>query len=419
MKYNAVKGVQDVFPPDVFLWQRLEAVAGEVFGAYGFRELRAPIMEYTQVFTRSIGETSDIVEKEMYTFNDKGGRSISLRPEGTAPIVRCYVQNHLHTLPSPQKYYYMGPMFRYERPQRGRLRQFHQIGVEAFGEPGPAIDAEVVSMLWSYLERLGVKGLELELNSLGCPECRPHYTKALTEFFTSRSGDLCEDCHRRLGANPLRILDCKTPKCGELKPLAPSIDQFHCPECKAHFKALQELLDKLDVPFKINPHLVRGLDYYTRTAFEVTSGELGAQNAVAAGGRYDGLVRQFGGPQTPAIGFALGMERMVELLRADSPEPQGPAAYLASIGARAATETVIIARDLRKKGIWAEVGTAGSSLKSQMRRADKLGACMVFFIGDDELESGRAGWKNLRDGTEGEVSLGGIAGFLGASKERC
>jgi histidyl-tRNA synthetase len=415
VKYSAVKGVQDVLPPDVYLWQRVEAVAEEVFGAFGFQEIRPPVMEFTDVFVRSIGETSDIVEKEMYTFDDKGGRSITLRPEGTAPIVRSYVQHHLYNRPSPQKFRYGGPMFRYERPQRGRLRQFYQLGAEAFGDAGPEIDAEVISMVRHFFERLGLGSLSFELNSIGDSECRPAYKDALKGFFAGKAESLCPDCVRRLEVNPLRILDCKVPGCIELRKGAPAVGDYLCGGCRDHFAELKGLLDLLGVPYALNPSMVRGLDYYTRTTFEVTSQALGSQNAVAAGGRYDGLVEEFGGPGTPAIGFALGVERLVELLREKAPPAPAPRVFIASIGSEAVRRAQVIADRLRAEGVWAETGSPASSLRSQMKRADKLGAEYVLFLGEDELGSGRAGWKRLADGAEGHVALSEVEGFFKGS----
>jgi histidyl-tRNA synthetase len=414
VKYNAVKGVQDILPPDIYVWQRVESAASEVFGAFGFQELRAPIMEFTDLFVRSIGETSDIVEKEMYTFEDKGGRSITLRPEGTAPVVRCYVQNHLYNRPAPQKYYYSGPMFRYERPQRGRQRQFYQIGVEAFGDAGPVIDAEMISMLRHFLKRIGLDSLKFEINSSGCSGCRPSYRDALKDFFSNKMKSLCPDCARRLQANPMRILDCKVPGCIELRKGAPLVGDHLCGGCMEHFDELKGLIELLGVPYVVNPEMVRGLDYYTRTTFEVTSDNLGAQNAVAAGGRYDGLVEEFGGPKTPAIGFAVGMERLVSLLRDEPLSTPTPFLFIASLGDNAAQNALTIADSLRSDGIWAETGSPSNSLRSQMKRADKLGASYVLFLGEDELNEGFAGWKNLRDGSEGKVNITEVCDFFRA-----
>ena len=412
-RYNALKGIQDILPPEIYLWQKVEEVAKDVFSAYGFQELRAPIIESTDIFIRSIGETTDIVEKEMYTFSDKAGRSITLRPEGTAPVVRCYIQNRLYDLPSPQKFFYSGPMFRYERPQKGRFRQFYQIGVEALGTSDPKLDAEILSMLKLFLEKLSLKGLSYEVNSIGCEKCRPDYKKALLSFFSSKIKEFCPDCKRRYEFNPLRILDCKVKECIKLRVGAPKVTDFLCKDCGEHFDALLSLLRLLDFPYVINPDMVRGLDYYTRTTFEVTSKHLGAQNAVAAGGRYDRLVEEFGGPPTPAIGFAIGMERMVELLKAsDKFEVPAPKVFIATIGEAAEKEGLSIAKRLRDKGMWTEIGYAGHSLRSQLRKADRLSAECVLMIGDDEIRSRKLKWKRLSDGDQGEIAIDKVLEFF-------
>jgi histidyl-tRNA synthetase len=413
MKYNALKGVHDIFPPDIYIWQKIEEIAKGVFSAYGFQELRAPIIESTDIFIRSIGETTDIVEKEMYTFPDKAGRRITLRPEGTAPVVRCYVERHLYNLPSPQKFFYSGPMFRYERPQAGRFRQFFQIGAEAFGVAEPKIDAEMLSMLKLLFERLGLKGLHFEVNSIGCTKCRPDYRKALLDFFSDKLNGFCPDCQRRYAQNPLRILDCKVDACVRLREGAPHVTDFLCEECREHFDTFQSYVKLLGIPYVINANMVRGLDYYTRTIFEVTCEHLGAQNAVAAGGRYDGLVEDFGGPQTPAIGFAIGMERIAALLKSsvgqDIPVPE---VFIAAIGESAGREALMIADRLREKGIWVELGYAGNSLKSQLRKADRLSARHVLIIGDEEITSGRLKWKCLSDGSQGEIPITEVYEFF-------
>ncbi|MEW6109785.1 MAG: histidine--tRNA ligase [Nitrospirota bacterium] len=412
-RYRALKGMQDILPPDVYIWQKIEGISRQIFSSYGFQELRPPIAESTDIFVRSIGENTDIVEKEMYTFNDKAGRSITLRPEGTAPVVRCYVENHLFNLPSPQKFYYTGPMFRYERPQSGRFRQFYQIGVEAFASPYPEMDAEVISMLRHILLKLGLQDLNFLVNSIGCDKCRPLFKESLLAFFSERLDNLCPDCNRRYGKNPLRILDCKVDRCKELRTGSPKVIDYLCGDCRTHFEKLLNILELLRIPYTVNPEMVRGLDYYTRTTFEVTSSELGAQNAVAAGGRYDGLVREFGGPDTPAIGFAIGIERMVELLRNRVPDRlPSPDVFIAAIGDTAGRESMLIADRLREKGFWIEIGDAGNSLKSQMRKADRLSVKYVFIIGEDEIKSGKLKWKKLSDSTQGEISLFEISDFL-------
>jgi histidyl-tRNA synthetase len=412
-RYTALKGIRDILPPEIYLWQKVEETANEIFPLYGFRELRAPIIEPTDIFVRSIGENTDIVEKEMYTFSDKAGRSITLRPEGTAPVVRCFVQNRLYDLPSPQKFFYSGPMFRYERPQKGRFRQFYQIGVEAFGTSDPKLDAEILIMLRLFLERIGLEELSFEINSIGDEKCRPDYKKALMNFLSGKIDEFCPDCQRRYQFNPLRILDCKVKECIKIRVGAPRVTDFLCDDCREHFEALLSLLRLLDFPYVINPEMVRGLDYYTRTTFEVTSKKLGAQNTVAAGGRYDRLVEEFGGPPTPAIGFALGMERIVELLKSSGKlEIPAPKVFIAMIGAPAEKEGLILAEKFREKGIWVEIGYTGHSLRSQLKKADKLSAAYVLIIGDDEISSGRLKWKRLSDGSQGEIPTGEVLDFF-------
>jgi len=411
-RYTALKGMKDIMPPEIHIWQMVERAARDVFASYGLMEIRPPIAEATSLFTRSIGENTDIVEKEMYTFTDKGGRSISLRPEGTASVVRCYVEHHLHTLPAPQKYFYSGPMFRYERPQSGRQRQFYQIGAEAFGSAGPAIDAEIISMLMRFLQKIGLEGLSFQINSIGCRNCRPAYKEALLAFFSGSLDGLCPDCSRRYLQNPLRILDCKVPRCRELRKGAPKITDYLCKDCGEHFDGLLKLLEVLGVSHTVEPDMVRGLDYYTKTIFEVTSNSLGSQNAVAAGGRYDALVKEFGGPDTPAIGFAVGMERIIELLKtAGAPVPV-PDVFFAYIGMQAFRESLIIADRLRSAGFWVELAEASSSLKVQMRRADRHSAKYVLILGDDELSSGSIKWKRLADSAQGEIPIPDIEVFL-------
>ncbi|MFZ5907407.1 MAG: histidine--tRNA ligase [Nitrospirota bacterium] len=406
MKYHALKGIHDIFPPDIAIWQHIEQVAAGVFTVFGFQEIRAPIIESTDIFVRSIGETTDIVEKEMYTFTDKAGRRITLRPEGTAPVVRSYVEHHLYNLPSPQKFFYSGPMFRYERPQAGRFRQFYQIGAEAFGVDDPKMDAEMLSMLKLLFERLGLRELSFQVNSIGCEFCRPDYRKALVHFFSDKIEALCPDCTRRYEQNPLRILDCKVDVCRTVRQGAPHVTEYLCSDCMNHFDTLLSLLELLAVPHSINPEMVRGLDYYTRTTFEVTCEHLGAQNAVAAGGRYDRLVQEFGGPPTPAIGFAIGMERLVSLLKSSGEQHiPSPRVFIAVLGEAAGKQGLALANGLREQGIWTEIGYTGNSLKSQMRRADRLSAEYVLIIGDEEIAAGKCKWKRLSDGSQGELGF--------------
>ncbi len=413
MKYRSIKGVQDIVPPETALWQKIENVAKRIFKLYGYSEIRTPIIEFTDLFTRGIGETTDIVEKEMYTFPDRAGRSLTLRPEGTASVVRAYIQQGLYNRPAPQKFYYMGPMFRYERPQKGRYRQFHQIGVEAFGEQDPLLDAEMIAMLRRFLESLGMSGLVFEVNSIGCPRCRPPYREKLISYLSDKRDVLCTDCLRRYEKNPLRVLDCKVPGCQSVKGNAPKIVEHLCNECSDHFQKFRGYLKEMGIPHNINPLMVRGLDYYTRTTFEVTSSDLGAQNAVAAGGRYDSLVKEFGGPHTPAIGFALGVERLVVLLsEKEPPYKTGTDVFIAFLGEVGRKEAIRLSEKLRSTGLSVEMGFSGGSLKSQMRRADKLGADYVFIIGEDEIKTGRIICKHLTDGSQREIPLNDVDSFF-------
>ncbi|MCI0469508.1 MAG: histidine--tRNA ligase [Nitrospirae bacterium] len=413
MKYSAPKGIQDILPGEIHIWQAIESAAFKTFGSYGFQEIRLPIIESTDIFIRSIGETSDIVEKEMYTFADKAGRSITMRPEGTASAVRCYIEHNLYNMPSPQKFFYSGPMFRYERPQKGRFRQFYQIGVEAFGAATSSMDAEIIAMLSSFLNEIGLREVNFEINSIGCRNCRPSYRNALSGFFGDKITLFCPDCQRRHDSNPLRILDCKAARCIELRSGAPVVTDYLCDECKKHFDELLFRLETMGMPYAKNPNLVRGLDYYTKTAFEVTSEHLGAQKAIAAGGRYDGLVEEFGGPQTPAIGFAIGMERLAALLKEKwTGEQPTPKVFIATLGRDAEIEGFRIAEDIRARKLWVEVNYGSASLKSQLRKADRLGAEFVLIIGDNELRAGRMQWKNLKNGEQGETGRENVASFL-------
>lgn len=413
VEYKAPKGIHDIFFPDIYIWQEVESSAKELFKTYGYSEIRTPIIEYTEVFTRSIGETTDIVEKEMYTFTDKGGRSITLRPEGTASVVRCYIEHSLFSLPSPQKFFYFGPMFRYERPQKGRFRQFYQIGIEAFGESHPTIDAEIISLLYNFLKKIKLNGIIFELNSIGCQKCRSDFKDILLQSFRNSIENLCPDCQRRYELNPFRILDCKVDRCVEARREAPSIIDYLCDECRRHHEELLERLVYLGIPYTINSNLVRGLDYYTKTVFEATSLHLGAQKAVAAGGRYDKLVEEFGGPPTPAIGFAIGMERLTTLLKdfMRPPIPM-PDLYIATLGKKCEIEGLRIAESIRERGFIVEIHYGGASLRSQMRKADRLGARFLFILGEDELKSGKIKWKNLINKQQGEIEYGNFSSML-------
>lgn len=410
MKITAVKGFNDILPSSSSKWQFVERVARDIFALYGFSEMRLPIVEKTEVFKRSIGEATDIVEKEMYTFPDRNDLSLTLRPEGTASAVRAFVENALYAENTVNKIYYMGPMFRYERPQKGRYRQFHQIGAEVFGAGEPQADAEMLAMLMHFFKAIGLTGLALQINSMGCEECRSEYKKALVEYFSKFKGELCENCARRLELNPLRILDCKAKTCGELKKDAPSITNYLCTCCSAHFSEVKSALNALDTPFTENPLMVRGLDYYTKTTFEITTDMLGAQNAVAAGGRYDNLCETFDAPKTPAIGFAMGVERLILLLGDDDEKyVKKPDLFVAAMGATAKKFSLKLLKDLRDNGISCEMEFSDKSLKSQMRRADKSKSRFVLIIGEEEMKSGSAPLRNMSNKEQESLELVNIA----------
>jgi histidyl-tRNA synthetase len=408
MKITSIKGFSDVFPEETEPWQLAEAEARRIFRLYGFGEIRIPIVEKTELFSRSIGETTDIVEKEMYTFADQDENEtlLTLRPEGTAGVVRAYVESEMYKIEPVRKLYYMGPMFRRERPQKGRLRQFYQIGAEALGRSDPFIDAEILLLLRDYFQALGLSEPALQLNSLGDADCRPAYRARLLEFLRQRTAELCENCRRRIERNPLRALDCKEAGCIAATADAPSIIDGLCVACREHFDTVRGLLRDTGVPYSLNPRMVRGLDYYCRTTFEWTSNELGAQSAVAAGGRYDGLVQELGGPAIPGVGFALGVERLVLLLRPlGSPEAAGPALFIVWVGASGRDWAFPLAHRLRQKGMTVEMEGEPRSMKSQMRRADKLKARSVLIVGDDELGKGKVILRDMESRQQEEISL--------------
>ena len=404
MSISAVKGFNDMLPSETPVWQFIEETARRVFTRFGFSEIRVPVVEKTELFCRSIGDATDIVEKEMYTFCDKGGTSLTLRPEGTAGVMRALIEHKLYALDSISKLYYLGPMFRHERPQKGRYRQFHQIGAEVTGGSDPIVDAQVLLMVSRLFHELGLDEPKLQVNSLGCPACRPAYRDALVAFLAQRQDELCEDCRRRQTTNPLRALDCKVPGCIEATAGAPAMLEHLCSECSDHFEHVQGYLGAAQVPFSINPRMVRGLDYYTRTTFELVTGLLGSQSAVAAGGRYDGLVAQLGGPAVPGIGFALGVER-VALLLGDRCPARRPDLFVAVAGEAARLHGFRLAAELQDLGLWVESDCEGKSIKSQLRRADKLHARYSMVLGDNELASGRISLKRMEDGSSQEVTL--------------
>ena len=402
-KITAIKGIKDILPKDSPIWHRVELTARKIFECFGFYEIRVPIMEKTALFQRSIGETTDIVEKEMYTFRDRDDELLTLRPEATASVIRAYIEHNLFASDPVTRLYTIGPMFRRERPQKGRFRQFHQIDVELFGDDKPASDAEVIFMLMHFLQSTGVEKLSLEINSLGCKACRPVFSQAVVDFLKGSESALCPDCQRRIYTNPLRVFDCKVETCGKIIADAPRILNFLCAECDDHFSAVKSYLTDLKLPYKINPQMVRGLDYYTKTAFEVKSGELGAQNSLAGGGRYDGLVSFLGGPDVPGIGFGIGMERLIACLPPDDKNPYHTDIYIAALGARAQKIAFGLTQELRRAGISAAMDYADRSLKSQMKRADKLNSAYTLIFGDKEIDENRAELRNMS--TKNQQSL--------------
>lgn len=404
MAITGIKGFNDILPGDVEKWQFIETTARRVFELYGFSEIRIPILEKTELFARSIGDATDIVEKEMYSFEDKGQNRVTMRPEGTASVMRAFIEHKLYAADPVAKLYYMGPMFRYERPQKGRYRQFHQIGAEVTGITDPKIDAQVLAMLCHFFAEIGLTEPRLEINSLGCRECRPIYRDALREFLKGRLEKLCEDCTRRYETNPLRALDCKSTGCKEATAGAPSVLDHLCHGCSDHFTSTQTYLQSTGTLYSINPRMVRGLDYYTRTTFELVTGLLGAQSAVAAGGRYDGLIGDLGGPSLPGIGFAMGVER-VALLLAGRDFRKRPDLFIASIGEAAAGEAFRIMNTLQRQGISVEIDYEGKSLKSQMRRSDKFNSRFTLIIGEEELAKGRVILKDMDSGGQEETEL--------------
>ncbi len=402
---KAVRGVRDILPTESGRWQRVEAAGRRVFEAYGYREIRVPLFERTELFARGIGDATDIVQKEMYTFEDRSGESVTLRPEATASVLRAYIEHGFHVEPKPVKLYTMGPMFRYERPQAGRYRQFHQANVEALGENHPALDAEVIAMLMDFFGALGLGDrLELHVNSIGDAGTRPVYIARLIEYLTPRRAELCEECQARLARNPLRVLDCKTPGCQPIIEKAPSILDSLSPAATRHFEAVRQCLDAMEIPYVVDPRLVRGLDYYVRTTFELLTTALGAQNAVAGGGRYDGLIEQLGGPADPGIGFAIGLERVVLLLGEEGASGR-PLALFVPLGERALHRLLPAARAVRRQGVPVEVGYGTRRLPRELERANRLGVPWAVIAGDDELATGEVILRAMGSGEQRRVAL--------------
>ncbi len=405
---RAVKGTCDILPDDSYKWQEVEKFMLETSRLYGFKEIRVPVFEHTEVFNRSVGDTTDVVQKEMYTFDDKGGRSITLRPELTAGVVRSAIEKGLVNGALPLKVCYIGGCYRYEKPQAGRLREFHQFGVECFGAGEPAADAEVISLAKSVLNGLGVSKLSLQINSIGCPECRKKYHAALKEFFEAQKDNLCETCKDRLDRNPMRILDCKSPVCSEIAKNAPVMVDFLCDDCAAHFEGVKAHLNAMGIAYTVNPHIVRGLDYYTRTVFEFVSNSIGAQGTVCGGGRYDGLVSQMGGPAVPALGFGMGIERLMLVLESEGvtlPEPKTCDLFISVVGNAAAVKASELCTKLRAEGFCAQSEISGRGLKAQMRFANKIGAKFLVVLGDDELNNNKAILKDMSNSETKEIDL--------------
>ena len=406
MRIQAIRGVKDILPNEIEKWQWVENTAHTVFTRYGFKEIRPPVFEKTQLFSRGIGETTDIVEKEMYTFEDRSGEKVTLRPEGTASVVRAFIEHKMYATQALLKLYYLGPMFRYERPQAGRFRQFYQIGVEAMGSHNPAIDTEVMIMLMDFFQTLGLVGLKLQLNSLGCSKCRPEYREVLRNSIRHHLSDLCDNCNQRYEKNPLRVLDCKVERDQEIAADLPKTADHLCSECKSHFSEVQSLLGFTNIPYNLNHQLVRGLDYYTHTTFEVTSTELGAQNAICGGGRYNMLVEEFEGPSTPCFGFALGLERLISVIPFDKTGKIGkqPDVFVLCLGEEAQKYGFQLTHKLRTNGFSVERDYDGGSMKSQMRKANKLACRFALIVGENEIKSGKYQLKDMSDGSQVEVS---------------
>lgn len=414
MKFRIPRGTQDLLPGEVEKWQYVEEKAKELCRRYHFSEVRTPVFEQTSLFQRGVGETTDIVEKEMYTFEDRGGRSLTLRPEGTASVVRSFVENKLYADTPPTKLYYIGPMFRYERPQAGRQRQFHQFGVEVFGTEEPDVDAEIIDLGYRFYRATGLADVKVELNSVGCPRCRPVHREALVEYLTPHKEELCKDCQSRLERNPMRILDCKNESCHRITEGAPKVIDFLCDHCGPHFDSVKEALELLEVPFHVNTRLVRGLDYYTQTAFEfVLEGKGGG--SLGGGGRYNGLVEEVGGPETPGIGFAVGLERVLMALEqqeVELPLQTGVDCFLVTLGAKAKKHGVTLLKQLREAGLSAERDYLDRKMKGQMKAADRARAAYVAILGENELAENRVKVKNLATGDQETIQLDKLVDYI-------
>lgn len=419
MFIQAPKGTRDILPSEVTRWQFVENAFLKLCSCFGYKEIRIPVFEHTELFQRGVGDTTDIVQKEMYTFNDKGGRSITLRPEGTAGVVRSYIENGMASMPQPIKLFYNLTAYRYENVQKGRYREFHQFGVEAFGSAGPSVDVEIISILYMFFDRLGLQKTGLNINSIGCPSCRSAYHEKLKDFFRPNVTKLCENCRGRFERNPLRIIDCKEEGCKSFIAGAPSLLDNLCEECGVHFEGLKAGLDNLGIEYKVDPNIVRGLDYYTKTVFEFISENVGTQGTICGGGRYDGLVETCGGTPTPGIGFALGVERLMMEMESQGIVIEDPSTmdiYIATMGQRASDFAQQLVYKLRSFQVGAETDLMGRSLKAQMKYADKKGFNYTVVLGDDEIESGKGVLKDMKTGEHKDVSLDSIVDRL---KNQC
>ncbi len=415
---SAIRGTHDILPGEVERWQRVESVARRVFERYGYAEVRTPIIEREELFAKGTGETTDIVQKEMYAFTDKGGERVTLRPEATPSLVRAFVEHSLEQAMAVPKIYLLGPMFRYERPQKGRYRQFHQLDVEVFGIVDPAVDAEVIDLAWTLVDELGITGAELVVNSVGCPACRPAFDEALINALGDDVSTLCADCQRRATTNPLRIFDCKVPQDQPVIDRLPHSIDYLCEACRRHFDALVAHLDAYGLPCRVSHRLVRGLDYYTRTTFEILVGNIGAQNAILGGGRYDGLVKRLGGPDRVGIGFAAGIERLVLAMPEGAGARQRAPVFVAALGEAARSPALALLREVRRAGFEAHMEYEGRSIKSQMKRADRLHAALALILGDDELAQGVVTAKDMKTGEQVRVARAEVVEYCGARVAR-
>lgn len=405
---KAIKGTKDILPDESYKNQYIESTCLSVAEKFGYKEMRTPVFEHTELFQRGVGDTTDVVQKEMYTFDDKGGRSITLRPEGTSGAARAFLENGLCNEALPQKICYLTSCYRYEKPQAGRLREFHQFGIECFGATSPLADAEMISLAKNVFDELGVKDLHLEINSIGCPTCRGEYHKALKEYFGAHKDELCDTCRDRLDRNPMRILDCKSPVCSEIAAGAPVVLDYLCDDCREHFENVKKYLGAMNIEYTVNPQIVRGLDYYTKTVFEFIADSIGAQGTVCGGGRYDGLIEELGGQKTPSLGFGMGLERLQLVMDAQGceyPDAGKADLFIVTMGDKAKLKAVEIAKDMREEGFSVLYDLNDRSIRAQMKYADKVGARFNVVIGDNEIETDKAELKNMTTGEKNEISL--------------